>query len=56
MPFKLPIRFATTPAGSDLPIGLQIAARPFNESLVLQVAHAYEQQTSWHRKKPPVEI
>jgi aspartyl-tRNA(Asn)/glutamyl-tRNA(Gln) amidotransferase subunit A len=53
---SLPCGFATTPAGSELPIGLQIAARPFNESLVLQVAHAYEQQTSWHRKKPPVEI
>jgi aspartyl-tRNA(Asn)/glutamyl-tRNA(Gln) amidotransferase subunit A len=51
---SLPCGFATTPSGSELPIGLQIAARPFNETLVLQVAHAYEQQTSWHRKRPPL--
>jgi aspartyl-tRNA(Asn)/glutamyl-tRNA(Gln) amidotransferase subunit A len=44
--------FATTPSGTELPIGLQIAAKPFHEALVLQVAHAYEQQTSWHRKRP----
>ena len=51
---SLPCGFATTPSGTELPIGLQIAARPFNETLVLQVAHAYEQQTSWHRKRPPL--
>jgi aspartyl-tRNA(Asn)/glutamyl-tRNA(Gln) amidotransferase subunit A len=49
---SLPCGFATTPGGAELPIGLQIAARPFHETLVLQVAHAYEQQTSWHRKRP----
>jgi aspartyl-tRNA(Asn)/glutamyl-tRNA(Gln) amidotransferase subunit A len=51
---SLPCGFVTTASGSELPIGLQIAARPFNETLVLQVAHAYEQQTSWHRQKPPL--
>ena len=43
------------PCGFDergLPIGLQIAGRPFDEATVLQVAHAYEQATAWHRQRP----
>jgi aspartyl-tRNA(Asn)/glutamyl-tRNA(Gln) amidotransferase subunit A len=39
--------------GSDgLPVGLQIAAAPFAEEVVLLVAHAYEQATEWHNKRP----
>lgn len=38
-----------------LPIGLQIGGRLFDEATVLQVAHAYEQATDWHRKRPPIE-
>ena len=38
----------------NLPIGLQIAGRPFQDAAVLKVAHAYEQATDWHRRKPPV--
>ena len=37
----------------ELPIGLQIAGRPFEDALVLKVAHAYEQSTSWHHKYTP---
>jgi aspartyl-tRNA(Asn)/glutamyl-tRNA(Gln) amidotransferase subunit A len=37
-----------------LPIGLQIAGKPFDEATVLRVAHAYEQQTDWHRRRPPI--
>jgi aspartyl-tRNA(Asn)/glutamyl-tRNA(Gln) amidotransferase subunit A len=40
-----------TPTG--LPIGVQIAGKPFDEATVLRVAHAYEQQTDWHRRQPP---
>ena len=36
-----------------LPIGLQIGGRPFAEETVLKVAHAYEQVTDWHNRKPP---
>lgn len=36
-----------------LPIGLQIGGRPFAEETVLKVAHAYEQNTSWHNQRPP---
>ena len=35
-----------------LPIGLQLAAAPWREDVVLQAAHAYEQATEWHEKMP----
>ncbi len=37
-----------------LPIGLQLAGRPFDELTVLRAAHAYEQATDWHKRRPPV--
>lgn len=37
---------------SGLPIGLQIAGPPWREDLVLRLAHAYEQATSWHKREP----
>jgi aspartyl-tRNA(Asn)/glutamyl-tRNA(Gln) amidotransferase subunit A len=40
--------------GKELPIGLQIAGRPFAEVTVFKVAHAYEQQTPWHHQRPPL--
>ena len=45
---SLPCGF--TAAG--LPVGLQIVGAPFAESTVLTLAHAYEQATQWHRRKP----
>jgi aspartyl-tRNA(Asn)/glutamyl-tRNA(Gln) amidotransferase subunit A len=39
-------------SSAGLPIGLQIAAGPFEEALVLQLAHAYEQATDWHDRHP----
>jgi aspartyl-tRNA(Asn)/glutamyl-tRNA(Gln) amidotransferase subunit A len=47
----------TLPCGfSDdgLPIGLQLAGRPFDEDIVLRAAHAYEQATDWHSRRPPL--
>ena len=38
---------------SGLPIGLQIAAAAGRDDLVLKVAHAYEQATEWHKRRPP---
>ena len=45
----------TIPCGyseNNLPIGLQLAGRPFDEETVLRAAHAYEQSTTWHQKRP----
>ncbi len=35
-----------------LPIGLQLIGRHFDEEMILKVAHAFEQSTEWHRRKP----
>jgi aspartyl-tRNA(Asn)/glutamyl-tRNA(Gln) amidotransferase subunit A len=37
---------------AGLPVGLQISGAPFTESAVLALAHAYEQATEWHTKRP----
>jgi aspartyl-tRNA(Asn)/glutamyl-tRNA(Gln) amidotransferase subunit A len=40
--------------GNELPIGLQLAGRPFEDGLLLKLAHAYEQVTPWHTRRPPI--
>ncbi|TCH99985.1 amidase [Roseococcus sp. SYP-B2431] len=43
------------PAGFDdggLPLGLQLAARPFAEARLLKVADAFQRETDWHRRTP----
>ena len=56
LPFNLVgLPAITVPCGfttQGLPIGLQIAGRPFDEKLVLRAAYAYEQNTSWRDRKP----
>jgi aspartyl-tRNA(Asn)/glutamyl-tRNA(Gln) amidotransferase subunit A len=37
---------------SGLPIGLQISGPPGGDAVVLQLAHAYEQATDWHKRHP----
>ena len=39
---------------AGLPIGLQIAGRPFDEATVLQVAAAYEAVTGWGKRITPL--
>ena len=39
---------------SSLPIGLQIAGKPFDESTVLRVAHAYERRHDWAARRPSI--
>jgi aspartyl-tRNA(Asn)/glutamyl-tRNA(Gln) amidotransferase subunit A len=46
----LPCGFITQ-KGVDLPVGLQLVAPPWAERRLLQAGAAYEQATSWHRKK-----
>jgi aspartyl-tRNA(Asn)/glutamyl-tRNA(Gln) amidotransferase subunit A len=46
------------PCGFDeqgLPIGLQIMGGAFDEVTLLRVAHAYEQATDWHDRRPSIE-
>jgi aspartyl-tRNA(Asn)/glutamyl-tRNA(Gln) amidotransferase subunit A len=38
--------------GRRLPIGLQLLGKPFDEARLLQLAHAYESTTEWHRQRP----
>jgi aspartyl-tRNA(Asn)/glutamyl-tRNA(Gln) amidotransferase subunit A len=47
----------TVPCGfsrTGLPIGLQLAGRPFDELTVLRAAHAYEKATIWHTRRPAI--
>jgi len=39
---------------TGLPIGLQIAGPHWAEAAVLQLAHAYEQATDWHKREPAI--
>ena len=41
-------------SASGLPIGLQLSGRWWEEGLVLRAAHAYQQATDWHRRRPPL--
>ncbi|MGQ0550090.1 MAG: Asp-tRNA(Asn)/Glu-tRNA(Gln) amidotransferase subunit GatA [Armatimonadota bacterium] len=59
--FTIPVNLAglpglTLPCGFDggLPVGLQLIGRAFEEETLLRAAYAYEQATSWHRRRPPV--
>ena len=44
----------TTEDGVELPLAMQIAGKPFDESTVMQIAHAYEQATDWGARRPPI--
>jgi aspartyl-tRNA(Asn)/glutamyl-tRNA(Gln) amidotransferase subunit A len=37
-----------------LPIGLQLAGRPFEDATILRVAHAYEREAGWSTYRPAV--
>lgn len=38
-----------------LPLGLQIAGRPFAEQMVYRIGHAYERATPWHDRHPDLD-
>lgn len=48
---SVPCGFTKAP---KLPIGLQLLGKPFGEETLLQIAHAYEQSTPWHRERAPL--
>ena len=46
------------PCGFDqdaMPVGMQVIGKHFDEATILRVAHAYEQATEWHKKRPGIE-
>jgi aspartyl-tRNA(Asn)/glutamyl-tRNA(Gln) amidotransferase subunit A len=48
----------TVPCGlskSGLPIGLQLSGPNLAEIDVLALAHAYQQSTDWHKRRPPLD-
>ncbi|MDP2938993.1 MAG: Asp-tRNA(Asn)/Glu-tRNA(Gln) amidotransferase subunit GatA [Candidatus Omnitrophota bacterium] len=37
---------------NNLPIGLQILAKPFDEEMLFRIGFTYEQNTEWHKRNP----
>jgi len=49
----LPVVALPCGIGADgRPLGVQIVGRPFDESTILRLAHAYEEATDWHTRRP----
>lgn len=55
MPFNLAgLPAISFPCGFNsqrLPLALQVAGKPFEEGLILRIAHVYQQMTDWHRRE-----
>ena len=43
-------------SSAGLPIGLQISGAHWNETTVIALAHAYEQATQWHTRRPDLRM
>jgi Asp-tRNA(Asn)/Glu-tRNA(Gln) amidotransferase A subunit family amidase len=62
IPYTLPWNLTGQPALSvpcgftraGLPAGLQVVGRPFDESTLFRIGHAYQRATGWHRQRPPL--
>ena len=39
---------------AGLPIGLQIIGRLWDETGIMEVGHAYERATEWHKQRPAI--
>lgn len=58
--FTISVNLAGVPAisvpcgftGNNLPVGLQLIGKHFDEATLLRAAYAYEQSTEWHGRKP----
>jgi aspartyl-tRNA(Asn)/glutamyl-tRNA(Gln) amidotransferase subunit A len=62
IPFNSPWSLAGLPAASlpcgfvdGLPVGLALVGRRLEDGKVLSAAHAFQQATDWHERRPPVE-
>ena len=63
IPFNSPWACLGLPAASvpcgfvdGLPVGLALAGRRLEEETVLRAAHAFQQVTDWHERRPPVPV
>ena len=60
--FTISVNLAGVPAASipcgltkgNLPIGLQIIGKPFDEETIIRTAYTFEQSTDWHKRKPNI--
>jgi aspartyl-tRNA(Asn)/glutamyl-tRNA(Gln) amidotransferase subunit A len=59
--FTVPANLAGVPGlslpcgrAADLPVGLQLLGRSFDEATLLRAGHAYEQASPHHRLAPPL--
>lgn len=60
--FTLPANLAGIPglafpagfSATGLPIGMQLMSAPFREEILFHTAHAYQQVTDWHTRRPPL--
>ncbi|MFZ3089981.1 MAG: Asp-tRNA(Asn)/Glu-tRNA(Gln) amidotransferase subunit GatA [Nitrospirota bacterium] len=60
--FTISVNLAGVPGASipcgftkdELPIGLQIIGRPFDEETIIKTAYTFEQSTDWHKRKPNI--
>lgn len=43
-------------SSDGLPLGMQVAGRPFDDVTVLKVGHAYERATEWRARKPTLAL
>ncbi|MDP3242769.1 MAG: amidase [Reyranella sp.] len=47
----------TLPGGmtaDGVPVGFQIVGKAFDEGLILAAGHAYQRETDWHMRRPPL--
>jgi aspartyl-tRNA(Asn)/glutamyl-tRNA(Gln) amidotransferase subunit A len=58
MPFNVTgypaIALCTGYGEGGMPVSMQMAAKPFQEPLLLRAAHAYEQATPWRDRRPAI--
>lgn len=58
--FTLPANLAGVPGlafpvgldGHGLPVGMQLMGPHFREDVLFKIAHAYQQVTDWHLRRP----
>jgi aspartyl-tRNA(Asn)/glutamyl-tRNA(Gln) amidotransferase subunit A len=61
--FSLPANLAGVPGlafpvgfdGQGLPVGMQLMGRHFDEAGLFRIAHAYQQVTDWHKRRPKLD-